>query len=128
MCTLLPSFIETTVQMSRTFLFFYLFTTPFALLEDTSKPIAHSVVIFFLTFGFMGMEYVAIELDDPFGRDANDFNNGRMAQVCFEDCYTTIVDIDGEEWTDKLRKKMDAGKSDDLPAAAEAWLHQSVEV
>lgn len=116
------------VQMSRTFLFFYLFTTPFALLQDVSKPIAHNVVIFFLTFGFMGLEYVSIELDDPFGRDSNDFNNGRMAQVCFEDSYMSIVDMDGEEWTDKLRKKMDGGRGEDVPRQATAWLHGSVEV
>jgi hypothetical protein len=36
------------VQMSRTFLFFYLFTTPFALLGDVSNPFAHYVVVFFL--------------------------------------------------------------------------------
>jgi predicted membrane chloride channel (bestrophin family) len=77
----------------------------------------------------MGMEYVSIELDDPFGGDSNDFDNGRMAQVSYEDTYTTIVDMDGEEWTDKLRKKMDAGKfADEIPDEAAAWLHRSVEV
>jgi len=117
------------VQMSRTFLFFYLFTVPFALLGDVSQPVAHCVVVFFLTYGFMGMEYVSIELDDPFGSDSNDFDNGRMAQVSYEDTYTTIVDIDGEEWTDKLRQKMDAGKfAEEIPKEAEAWLHRSVEV
>jgi hypothetical protein len=38
--------------MSRTFLFFYLFTTPFALLADVSKPFAHYMVVFFLVSEF----------------------------------------------------------------------------
>lgn len=27
----------------------------------------HLVVIFFLTFGYIGLEIVSVELDDPFG-------------------------------------------------------------
>ena len=77
----------------------------------------------------MGMEYFSIDLDDPFGGDDNDFNNLRMAQVSYEDAYTTIVDIDGEEWTDKLRKKMDGGKyAEEVPVEAARWLHREVEV
>ena len=112
------------VQMSRTFLFFYLFTVPFALLGDASKPVAHIIVVFFLTFGFMGVETVSIELDNPFGSDPNDFNNLRMAQVSFEDAYMTILDMDGVEWTDKLRRKMDAGQyAGPVPLEVQRWLY-----
>jgi predicted membrane chloride channel (bestrophin family) len=115
--------------MSRTFLFFYLFTIPFALLADKSNPVAHFVVVFFLTFGFVGMEQVSIELDDPFGNDANDFDNSRMCATAMEDTYTNILDMDGEEWTDKLRKRLDSGiRDDDLPLEADMWLHYAVEV
>ena len=114
------------VQMSRTFLFFYLFTVPFALLDDVSKPVAHIVVVFFLTYGFIGVETVSIELDNLFGYDSNDFNNLRMAQVSFEDAYMTILDMDGEEWTDKLRRKMDAGQhAGPVPVEVERWLYGS---
>ena len=99
------------VQMARTVLFFYVFTVPFALVEDVSMPIAHLFVIFFLTYGFMGLEYVSIELENPFGNDINDFNNIRMAHVSFEDAYTAVADMDGEEWADMLRRKMDGGLS-----------------
>ena len=76
----------------------------------------------------MGLEYVSIELDDPFGGDPNDFDNDRMASVEFEDTYTSIVDIDGQEWTDKLRRKMDGGKHiKGIPKEARAWLHGGVE-
>mmetsp|Transcript_14458 Transcript_14458/g.20816 ORF Transcript_14458/g.20816 Transcript_14458/m.20816 type:complete len:121 (-) Transcript_14458:36-398(-) len=119
--------------MARTFLFTYVFTVPFALLSDSSKPIAHCVVIFFLTYGFMGVEYTSIELDDPFGGDENDFDNERMASVEFEETYLSVVDIDGQEWTDKLRRKMDDKKNNGrqhgstLEPEAHAWLHRGVE-
>ena len=94
------------VQMTRTFMFFYVFTVPFALLSDPSIPVAHCITIFVLTFGFMGLEYVAIELDNPFGEDDNDFDNLGMAYTAFEDTYLTILDTDGPEWTERLRTKM----------------------
>jgi Bestrophin, RFP-TM, chloride channel len=93
------------VQMARTFLFFCkspksssgvykifdatthinqpsdVFTVPFALLSDSSDVYAHCVMIFILTYGFMGLETVSIELDNPFGNDDIDFNNLGMAYV-----------------------------------------------
>jgi predicted membrane chloride channel (bestrophin family) len=38
-------------------------------------------MVFLLTYGFVGLEVVAIELDNPFGRDPNDFN---IRYVCLE--------------------------------------------
>lgn len=31
------------------------------------SPIGHVITIFILTYGYVGLEMVAIELDDPFG-------------------------------------------------------------
>ena len=62
------------VQMSRTFMFLFVFTVPFVMLSDRSNLIAHCFAVFLLTYGFMGLEAVAIELDDPFGDDENDFD------------------------------------------------------
>jgi len=62
------------VQMSRTFMFLFVFTVPFVMLSDRSNIIAHCFAVFLLTYGFMGLEAVAIELDDPFGDDENDFD------------------------------------------------------
>lgn len=76
------------VQMARTFLFLYVYTLPFALLEDASDAVAHVLVIFLVTYGFVGLETVSIELDDPFGNDENDFDNLGMALVSFS--YTSI--------------------------------------
>lgn len=63
------------IQMARTFLFLYVFTVPFVLLRDDSSVFAHCFAVFLLTYGFMGLEVVAIELDNPFGDDENDFDN-----------------------------------------------------
>jgi len=70
------------IQMARTVLFFYIFTVPFALLNDSgSSTVAHIGTVLILTYGFMGLEAVAMELDDPFGEDPNDFDNLAMAEV-----------------------------------------------
>jgi len=62
--------------MSRTFVFLYVFTVPFVLIEDqSSSSFAHCFTVFMLTFGFIGLETCAIQLDDPFGDDENDFDN-----------------------------------------------------
>jgi hypothetical protein len=42
---------------------------------------------------------------------ANDFDNLGMALTAFEDTYLTILEIDGPEWTDRLRKRMDGQRS-----------------
>ena len=60
--------------MARTFLFLYVFTIPFVMLGDASSDVAHCCVVFLITYGFFGLEIVAIDLDDPFGDDANDFD------------------------------------------------------
>lgn len=61
--------------MARTFMFLYVFTVPFVLLGDPSSIFAHCFMVFMLTYGFVGLETVAIELDNPFGDDPNDFDN-----------------------------------------------------
>ena len=61
------------IQLSRTFLFLYVFTIPFELLTDSSSTAAHCFFVFLITMGFLGLETVAEELDNPFGDDPNDF-------------------------------------------------------
>lgn len=58
-------------QMNRTFLYFYIFTVPLTLLQDVSDdyPYMQLLVTVFLTYGFVGLQLIAIELDDPFGND-----------------------------------------------------------
>ena len=57
------------IQMTATFLFFFLYTVPFALLSDDTRVftiISHCVVIFILTYGLMGMDMVAVQLGKSF--------------------------------------------------------------
>jgi predicted membrane chloride channel (bestrophin family) len=63
------------VQMARTFLFLYVFTMPFVFLADESSIFAHCFAVFVITYGFVGLEFVAIEMDNPFGDYANNFDN-----------------------------------------------------
>jgi predicted membrane chloride channel (bestrophin family) len=92
--------------MARTIVFLYVFTVPFVLLSDESGLAAHCFMVFILTFGFVGLACVAIEIDNPFGDDPNDFDHNAMATMTYEDIYLAILDVDGPEWTDKLRARM----------------------
>uniref|UniRef100_A0A6S8J0W6 Bestrophin homolog n=1 Tax=Amphora coffeiformis TaxID=265554 RepID=A0A6S8J0W6_9STRA len=61
------------VNMAKIFLFLWVFTIPFSLCHFTFQggvyvPVA---IIFLITFGFMGLEYVSMELSDPFGDDVS---------------------------------------------------------
>jgi len=94
------------VQMTRTILFAWLFTLPLSLVDDAGAPWEDMIMIFFVTYGFLGLEYVSIELDDPFGNDDNDFDNLGMAQRVYEDIYMTLFDSDGQEAAESLRKTM----------------------
>mmetsp|Transcript_21781 Transcript_21781/g.30705 ORF Transcript_21781/g.30705 Transcript_21781/m.30705 type:complete len:417 (+) Transcript_21781:208-1458(+) len=97
------------VQMARTFLLFYLFSVPFALLRSDDHPtyVAHILIVFVMTYGFIGMEYVSIALDDPFGDDDIDIDHRGHASMVYEDCYALIAEVDGPEFADRLRAKMD---------------------
>jgi predicted membrane chloride channel (bestrophin family) len=108
--------------MERTFLFFYVFTAPFVMLNDDSSGLALCLAIFLMTYGFIGLEIVAIDLDDPFGSDANDFDNMASATCVFEDAYLAIRDVDGEEWVDRLRQKMNEEASEAGQVDEYAWL------
>ena len=70
-----------TAQMTRIFLFVWMFSLPFALLHDVSEPYSIILIIFFITYGFFGLEFVSIELDDPFGDDPNDLEMRALSSV-----------------------------------------------
>jgi len=92
------------VQMTRTFLFLWVFTMPLALLEDIDKPFATIFIVIIITAGFVGMEFVAMEMDDPFGADENDLEIYKLSLVVYEDIQLFLFDVDGEEQTSLLKK------------------------
>lgn len=53
---------------------------------------------------FIGLELVSVELDDPFGDYAINFDILGLAKKIFEDVYICIHDIDGEETSQRLRE------------------------
>lgn len=69
------------IQMARTFLFAWVFTVPFALLKADYDFYEVFMLGFLLTYGFVGLERVSIEMEDPFGNDTNDFDDMGLAQV-----------------------------------------------
>lgn len=94
------------VQMARTFLAFWLFTIPFAMVNDMGEKarLADIAIIFFLTYGYAGLELVSMEMDDPFGEDDNDFKHKLMAEAVFEDIYLVIYDVCGGMEASQLRR------------------------
>ena len=84
------------MQMNRLLLFVWVFTLPFALNATVEKVLPLCFVVFFLTYGFCGLELISMELDDPFGDDPNDFDVMGLAKVVFDDIAITLGDVDGE--------------------------------
>jgi len=101
------------VQMSRTFCFLYVFTLPLVMLDDKSGSLAHCVAIFLITYGFLGLELTAIELDNPFGDDDNDFDNRsvdcgiekHISNFLFPFCPLLTLLTDTTQYTVRLRAR-----------------------
>jgi predicted membrane chloride channel (bestrophin family) len=106
------------VQMTKTFLFVWVFRIPFALCHDQYHLISLCIIVFLITFGFFGLEYVAMELADVFGDDPSDMDDLGHAQLAFEDCYITIYKLDGEAWARKLRHSV-MGRQNELDVELE---------
>jgi predicted membrane chloride channel (bestrophin family) len=113
------------VQMARTMMFLWIYSLPFALSTDSSTLYVHCAIVFLLTYAFMGLETVSLQLDDPFGHDENDFDNLGMAKIIFEDVISSIDIVDGPEWAYKVRVQM-KGADDDLPTEDTALLGRAM--
>mmetsp|Transcript_16577 Transcript_16577/g.24865 ORF Transcript_16577/g.24865 Transcript_16577/m.24865 type:complete len:534 (+) Transcript_16577:222-1823(+) len=94
-------------QMNRTFLFMWVYTLPWALYNDDIKIPGLVLFVFFITYAFIGLEFVSIELDDPWGEDPNDFDVLALSKIVFEDIYISVLDADGEKHAKKLRGYFD---------------------
>lgn len=104
------------VQMTRTFLFFWVYSLPLVLVgvSDETDDRFYSIhdaievllIMFFCTYGFLGLEYVCVELDDPYGDDPNDFCGQRWSELAFEDIYLTIYKVDGMKSASELKEKI----------------------
>ena len=54
---------------------------PFALTHKATEPFTATILVFFIAYGFFGLEFVSIELDDPFGDDLNDLAIDEFAKT-----------------------------------------------
>jgi predicted membrane chloride channel (bestrophin family) len=71
----------TLVQMGRTFLFLWTFTIPLVLRGVVNEIYSAMVFVFFLTYGFVGLELVGMKLLNPFGDGSQDLNVTGMKQA-----------------------------------------------
>mmetsp|Transcript_4561 Transcript_4561/g.12758 ORF Transcript_4561/g.12758 Transcript_4561/m.12758 type:complete len:294 (+) Transcript_4561:276-1157(+) len=71
------------VQMGRTFLFLWTFTIPFALVGIVDELYSVILFVFFLTYGFIGLEFVSMKMLHPFGDSKNDLNLEGMGQTIY---------------------------------------------
>lgn len=52
-------------------------------------------------------------------------SNLALAQMAFEDAYLTIQDVDGVEWAEKLRRRMDTSVEEAVVTVSETtWLKE----
>mmetsp|Transcript_33193 Transcript_33193/g.39757 ORF Transcript_33193/g.39757 Transcript_33193/m.39757 type:complete len:206 (+) Transcript_33193:2-619(+) len=95
------------VQMSRTTLFVWLFTLPLTIVNVAdASPWGDMFMIFILTYGFLGLEYVSVEMSDPFANDDNDYDILVMGQRVYENISIALLDCDGQEAVENLRETM----------------------
>jgi len=93
------------VQMTRAFLFFWVYSLPLVLLKDY-RVWSSLIIVVVVTMGFIGIEYVSMALDDPFGDDTNDVDEHGMALLVYEDIYLAIYRTDGPAAAIALRQRI----------------------
>ncbi|KAL3927543.1 MAG: hypothetical protein SGBAC_013043 [Bacillariaceae sp.] len=93
------------VQMTRAFLFFWVYTLPLVLLKDY-RVWSALLIIWLVSFGFIGIEYVSMALDDPFGDETNDVDEHGMALLVYEDIYLAVYRTDGPAAAFELRDRV----------------------
>jgi len=64
------------------------------------------MLVFLLTFGFIGLESVSLQMSDPFGVDDTDFELFYMAESTFEHIYIMIYNVDGKHAAENLIHKV----------------------
>jgi len=69
-------------QMGRTLVFIWVMSLPGAVLRDHKEGLYEAIfLVFLVTYGFMGLTLVEIELHDPLGNDANDLETERYLEL-----------------------------------------------
>lgn len=105
-------------QIGRTIVMLWVFTLPLAMSSDDGSIFSHVFFIFFVTFAFIGLETVATDLEDPFGKDETDIDNYGLAEIVYEDIYSIVDIVDGTDWAMKVYDKMSKQGAGDACSSA----------
>ena len=72
-------------QMGRTFIFVWTFSIPFILAGGLVDNWSAFTFVILLTYGFLGLEFVAMKMSNPFGDDGlNDLNVRAIAKATIQ--------------------------------------------
>jgi putative membrane protein len=73
-------------QHIKTFLVLFIFTAPFAVVDAMGvlTPVASALI----AFALFGIDEIGVEIEDPFGNDANDLPLDRIGEVILRDLAT----------------------------------------
>jgi putative membrane protein len=71
-------------QMSRVFLFVFVFSLPFTLIDDLGVYAVLAMPL--LAYGYIGLDLITTEISNPFGREKNDLDVERI----YEDVRATL--------------------------------------
>lgn len=96
------------VQLARIFVFAYVFTLPFALFDGelNMSTLQSFFILIIVTYGFIGCELLYIELDDPFGDDANDLPVVEEAMATSTDILLSLAHVDGVRAAQEMQRKI----------------------
>jgi predicted membrane chloride channel (bestrophin family) len=82
------------VQMGRACLFLWTFSMPLVLLQGPFTQVwTAQVFLFFLTYGFIGLELVSMKLSDPFGDGRDDVQLGNIQDATLNGIEHDLRDV-----------------------------------
>jgi hypothetical protein len=81
---------------------------PYAILSADLKlgDVQVVLLVFIMTYGFMGLELVSTNLDDPVGSDPADLPVVEITKELMEDVFLMISRVDGLDAALRLRDRM----------------------
>jgi putative membrane protein len=82
----------------RTALILYCGSLPFALVRDFSS-VGEVVVTTLVSFVLLGIEEIGVEIEDPFGTDANDLPLEGFCRTIEHDMQSNLLDTEGSVFT-----------------------------
>lgn len=113
------------VQMGRAFLFLWTFSMPLVLRQGPFTDIWTAMIfLFFLTYGFIGLELVAMKLCSPFGDGVHDLQITAMRDATIVGIEQDLRSMNLHQSTVSTRRlqfqqqKNTSGVHDDRPATA----------